>query len=346
VTQNFEMKQLDPADERWLAFAASIPRTNIFHHPVWVNLLAKCYGYHAFVIALSDETDRICAGLPFLDVNSFLTGRRWASLPFTDYSSPLAQDQNALAKLTRELVTLSQDKRTPPIEVRWELPALPEISSRSTFVQHTLDLNRSFEKITQSFHRTQRQNIRTAEKNCIRIERGQDLHALNRFYRLHCLTRRRQGVPVQPRRFFDLLQSQVIEKGLGFILLAYAGDQCLAAGLFLHWGETLTYKYAASSESGQELRPNHLLTATAIQWGCENGYKIFDFGRTEVANEGLRTFKNRWGAVESPLAYSMFSVKQPVESSGRLDALMHKIICKSPIWVCRLTGELFYRHFG
>ena len=87
-------------------------------------------------------------------------------------------------------------------------------------------------------------------------------------------------------------------------MLAYQGNQPLAAGLFLHWQQTLTYKYAASSDQVQSLRPNYLLTWTAIRWGCENGFRIFDFGRTDVADIGLRTFKSRWGAVELPLIYS------------------------------------------
>jgi lipid II:glycine glycyltransferase (peptidoglycan interpeptide bridge formation enzyme) len=133
---------------------------------------------------------------------------------------------------------------------------------------------------------------------------------------------------------------------LGFILLAYAGDQCIAAGLFLHWQKILVYKYASSDDTGQGLRPNHLLTWTAIRWGCENGYKIFDFGRTDIENEGLRTFKNRWGADEIPLSYSYFPAKPIHSSKSRISSLMNVILRNSPLWVCRSTGELLYKHFG
>lgn len=175
-------------------------------------------------------------------------------------------------------------------------------------------------------HRTQRQNIKTAEKNGVQIIRGEDLDHLRVFYRLQCLTRHRQGFPVQQWRFFELLINRIISQGLGFILLAYKDDQCLAAGLFLHWNKILCYKYAASSESEQTLRPNHLITWTAVRWGCENGFKIFDFGRSDFKNEGLRTYKNRWGTDETPLTYSLLSDQSPHLSSGRMAPLMHKII--------------------
>jgi hypothetical protein len=344
--QTNQLIRLDPLDDRWIAFIESDPQANIFHHPAWVNLLAECYGYQPFILTLSSDGERISAGLPLLNVTSHLTGRRWVSLPFTDYCNPLYCDDDAFKQLTKEIAHLSQNKNTPQIEVRWALPELVDVQFNPLFVKHSLNLDQDIEAISKSLHRTQRQNIKTAEKNNVQIIRGENLDALRVFYHLHCLTRRRQGVPVQPWKFFELLYNRLITHELGFILLAYAGDQCIAAGFFLHWNKTLVYKYASSGEIGQDLRPNHLLTWTAIRWGCENGYKIFDFGRTDIENEGLRTFKNRWGAEEVPLSYSFFPTKPIQSSKGRISSLMHVIIRNSPLWVCQSAGELLYKHFG
>lgn len=342
--QAYPISKLDPSDERWMVFVRSFPHANIFHHPAWVRLLSECYGYQPFIVACFDENGEICAGLPFLDVNSFLTGRRCVALPFTDYCPPLYRDQKSLERLTEGLVGLSKDDR---YEVRWEMPSNPGIKQFTKYVWHSLNLDSDPEVVLRLLHRTQRQNIKTAEKNGIQIELGRDLEHLKQFYDLHSLTRRRQGTPVQPWRFFELILKRLVEEDLGFILLAYHDDQCLAAGLFLHWQTTLAYKYAASSERGQDLRPNHLINWTAIRWGCENGYKVFDFGRTDAMNEGLRTFKHRWGAEEKPLSYSVFSGKPfRTPDNGKISSLMNNVIRKSPTWVCRLTGELLYRHFG
>lgn len=346
IIQANQMLQVDPSDERWISFVESFPQANIFHHPAWVNLLSECYGYRAFVIPLIDDMGYISAGLPLLEVNSFLTGRRWVSLPFTDFCQPLYRDQKAIECLTLEITGLSQNKHNPHIEVRWELPAHPYIHTYSYYVRHTLNLDQDIDSISKSLHRTQRQNIKTAEKNGVEIKRGENLDYLRTFYKLHSLTRRRQGVPVQPWRFFELLFTRIIKQGNGYILLANKDGQCLAAGLFLHWHQTLCYKYAASGDRDHNLRPNHLLTWEAIRWGYENGYKVFDFGRTDINNEGLRTFKCRWGAKETPLSYSILSEKPQQPSSGRMMSLMNMIIRNSPIWVCRSTGELLYRHFG
>jgi CelD/BcsL family acetyltransferase involved in cellulose biosynthesis len=337
---------LDPSDERWVAFATSKPEASIFHHPAWMNLLHECYGYRPFVIAVCNTDGGVSAGLPMMEVNSWLTGRRWVSLPFSDYCAPLYDDDKALNQLTGALASLYRDGNVPRIEVRWGLPAHPDIHSSSNYVLHTVKLAPDVDLVVKGFKRTHRQNIRTAEKRGVCIEWGNQPEDLRLFYRLHLETRRRHGVPVQPWQFFELLGKKVLEQGLGFLLLAYGNDQCLAAGLFLHWQRTLTYKYAASSDGSQIYRPNNLLTWEAMRWGCENGYTQFDLGRADFGNAGLRRFKRGWGAEESPLTYSTLSAKPPRSTDGRLMNIMQAAILKSPVWVCRAAGELLYGHFG
>jgi lipid II:glycine glycyltransferase (peptidoglycan interpeptide bridge formation enzyme) len=196
------------------------------------------------------------------------------------------------------------------------------------------------------FHGNHRRNIKVAQKRGVRIECGKERKHLELFYRLHLQTRRRQGIPIQPWRFFEILGSRLIEKGLGFVLLAYKDNECLAAAIFLHWQRTLTYKYGASDANGLNLRPNNLLFWTAIRWGCENGYALFDMGKTDLANIGLRAFKNGWGAEETPLIYSYLKAKTLRSKTGKLMPIVQTVIRHSPTWVYRVASELLYKHFA
>jgi hypothetical protein len=85
---------------------------------------------------------------------------------------------------------------------------------------------------------------------------------------------------------------------------------------------------------------------TAIQWACENGFNKLDLGRTDLANNGLRTFKSRWGAREIQLPYTYLAPHKKKTGAGRLRNLLSVVIQKSPPLVCRTLGELLYRHFG
>ena len=75
-------------------------------------------------------------------------------------------------------------------------------------------------------------------------------------------------------------------------------------------------------------------------------YSTFDWGRSDASNEGLRRFKNRWGCCESPLYYCRNHEMQNGGLGEKLAPFVTTVINKSPLWVCRLSGELFYKYFG
>ena len=79
-------------DPDWLCFISNHPDATIFHHPAWADLLSDCYGYTPFAAAMQDESGEIVNGLPLMEVNSWLTGRRIVSMPFSDFCQPLVSD--------------------------------------------------------------------------------------------------------------------------------------------------------------------------------------------------------------------------------------------------------------
>ncbi len=341
-----KMSILYLSDKRWMNFISLMKHANIFHHPAWITLLAQSYGYNPFIVAILDGNETVIAGLPFVEVESLLTGKRWVSLSFTDHCAPLYSDPTLLDRLVEEINHLYVKRKIPKIELRWEFPAKYNNVSRSEYVLHSVALNPNPENVAKQFHKTHKRNINVAKKRGVTIDMGTSQVHLDAFYRLHQETRKRQGIPIQPKKFFDSIKNNILDHNLGFILLAYKDNECLAGAVFLHWQETLIYKYGASRKDTLNARPNNLLFWHAIRWGCENGYKIFDLGKTELSNKGLRNYKSGWGAIESPLIYSTLSNSVSRSGSGKLKSAMEMVIQKSPSWVGRVTGELLYRHFG
>lgn len=337
---------LEHQDNKWMEFIEARPQANIFHHPAWMQLMHECYGYFPSILVVMDTNGNIRAGLPFMKVNSFLTGNRWVSLPFSDYCNPLYQDESAYKELTRQLVSMFRNGSLKKMEIRWGLPEQDDIQQVSQFVLHTIQLQPDPLQVSKHFKRTHLQNIRTAMERGVKVEFGDQLKHFKAFYNLQLGTRKRHGVPAQPWNYFELLWEHIVKAGMGFVLLATYEGKYIAGMVYLGWGKTLIAKYAASHQDYFTLRPNNLLFWEGIRWGCENGFSVFDMGRTEVENTGLRNFKSRWGAMEEPLRYSVLSSKQPRSSSGNLDRLLHYVIKRSPQWVCRLSGELLYRHVG
>jgi lipid II:glycine glycyltransferase (peptidoglycan interpeptide bridge formation enzyme) len=213
-------------------------------------------------------------------------------------------------------------------------------------VRHVLPLSPDPEALLRGISSMHRRNIRRAGERGVEVQRGGP-EQLETFYRLHLLTRRRLGVPVQPSRFFALLGERVLDRGLGFVLTARVDGQPAAAAVFLEWNGTLVYKYGASDPRFWDARANNLLFWTAIRDAALRGCHTLDFGRSDLADDGLRRFKAGWGAREEPLHYTVFGGSNPQQdepAGGRASAMLAQVIRRSPLWVCRMLGETLYRY--
>lgn len=335
-------------DSIWLSYVNNHPDSTIFHHPAWVGLLSACYGYTPHYLTIQNRQGQIIGGLPLLKINSWLTGRRAKSLPFTDFCPPLLNDGDDSRQLLLSLQTWRKENRNLPLEIRWPLPVSDGVFAGSSYASHLTPLDPDPDKVYRKFKKKSvHASIVQASKTGIQVKKENTWDALKIFYELHCQTRQRQGTPVQPFRFFKLLWERLLSQDMGFVLLAYKDDLAIAGGVFIHWNKTLIYKYGASDTVHWNLRPNNILIWHAIKWGCENGCSVFDWGKSELSNEGLMSFKRHWGSEEKILSYTILSETMPDNhTEGRSRRILGQVIQKSPVWVCRTVGELLYGHFG
>jgi CelD/BcsL family acetyltransferase involved in cellulose biosynthesis len=331
-------------DPRWAAFTRESPGATPFHHPAWAQVLSTVYGFPGFVIASTGDGGAVTAGAPFLEPAHPLRPPRWVSLPFTDECPPLAASPDHKRALLSDVERAAEAAGVRRIELR--APAGDERwNGRADAVTHVLELSADADEARRRFSRSQVvRNIRRADREGVEVRAGTSDAHLESFYTLHTRTRRRQGVPVQPRAFFGLLGRRILAAGLGEILLAYVGEVPVAGAVFLSWNGTTVYKYGASDPHAWGRRPNHALFWTAVQRACARGDRRFDFGRTDSANAGLRAFKAGWGAVERPLVYSVMPRARHAERDGFATRALGGAIRRGPIWVCRAAGEALYRY--
>ena len=330
-------------DPRWLDFAGSHGEATVFHHPAWSRVLVDAYGYRPSILFQLDRDGAVAAGMPVLEVQRFSPRRHFTSLPFTDYCPPLATSEDALAELTAALLRWQRGSKVHQFVVHGRLSSIAGIQIVPRAVRHLLPLGCTRQDFLQRIKGTQVDRaIKKAQREGVTARISRSEADTDTFYQLHLQTRRRQGVPVQPKRFLRLLWKHVIDQGLGFVVLAHKDGQPVAGAIYLAWNHHLIYKFGASDARFWELRPNNLVMWTAIDWACEHGYRELDFGRSDIDNHGLREFKRRWGALEVPLDYSYLTSApvRPLPGLGR--QVLARIIQSSPPVVCRLTGELLY----
>jgi CelD/BcsL family acetyltransferase involved in cellulose biosynthesis len=327
---------------RWADFVASHPASGPFHLPAWAAMIAECYRFRAFALLVEDRDGEVLAGLPAIAVRSPLRGRRWVSLPFTDACAPLVR-----ADVPRDEVFAALDAFVLPgpaggLEIRAALPPAPDRHPAPAGYLHTLSLPRDPADLhPNKGHRNYRNQAR---RKGVQVSQGRTAEDMATFYRLHALTRRRHGVPVQPRRFFDLMLKRLIVPGHGFIATAVADGEVLTAGVYLESNGVLVAKYQGSDPGLPDKRAGYLIDWEMMVYGVANGCHTLDLGRSEADHEGLRLYKSSWGAAEAPLVYTQLGGRAPsADGGGGVGGATSALIRRSPVWVCRTLGELFYR---
>jgi len=331
-------------DPRCLAFLSEVPGATPFHHPSWARTISATYGLRPFAVVLT-AGDEVLAALPVIESRSLHRTRRWVSLPFTDACGPLASTPAASDALLAGLDRLAGDSGRE-LEVRERIDAVGW-QSAARFVVHRLELDPDPDALRSRLRKTQAgRNIARAEREGVLVRPADRDADIQTFYDLHLATRRRQGVPVQPRTFFTQIRNWLIDQGLASILLAEVEGRAVAAALFLTWNGVTVYKFGASDPAAWPRRPNHALFWTAIRESCLRGDRCFDLGRTALDNQGLRAFKASWLATEQPLSYSTLEPGASSGGEGLPRRTLGFVIRNTPALVCRRIGESLYRYVG
>ena len=191
-------------------------------------------------------------------------------------------------------------------------------------------------------------NIKKAESAGVEVDILYSLEGIRDFYRLNSLTRRDHGLPPQPWKFFENIQKRVLGQGKGFLSLGRLRGQAIAGAIFFCFGETAVFKYGASDKNYQHVRPNNLVMWEAIRRCQEEGFQRLCLGRTDLDHQGLKQFKDGWGAEQTQIYYLRYhftsrAFQGPVQ---KISKQSEKLLRRLPLPVLETLGKLLYRHAG
>ena len=340
-------------DPRWPEFVDRHPRSSVFHTVAWLEALRRTYGFQPVAYTASPPESRLEDGLVFCRVESWITGRRLVSLPFSDHCDPLLNQASEVDGFLSALEAVLHRERLRYVEIRPMRPlggATGFCHASQVFCFHQLDLRPDLAELLAHCHKSSTQRkIQRAEREGLIYETGRSGALLDAFWTLFLITRRRHGVPPQPKAWFrnligclgDALQIRV----------AYKDKQPVAAILTLRHKDTLVYKYGCSDTRCNNLGGTQLLFWRSIEEAKRDGLRVFDLGRSDCGNTGLIEFKDRWGAARSTLTYVRLSPSPPSAKSETRAAEWAKRIAKDvthrlPDRLLIAAGSVLYRHFA
>lgn len=343
-----ELEIVDPLrNPQWDDLVRGTAGSSVFHTSAWARVLHDSYGYRPrYVVSVSH--DRLDVLVPFMEIDSIVTGRRGVSLPFTDYCEPVVAQPGRWESIQARIREQARTASWKYIELRGGEGYLGGEASSSSFYHHVLPLLPDPDRVYERVKSSTKRNIQKAQREGVVVTERSDEDAVRIFYRLHCLTRKRHGVPPQPFRFFEMIHRHVIRQGLGAVYLAEYRGAVVGGAVYFHFGTEALYKFGASDSAYQQARPNDALMWEAIKRYCRNGYRTFSFGRTDTDNEGLRKFKLGWGAEEQTIRYYQFDLGTNRYRPGQAGRprLATMLFQRMPIFLLKFLGKALYRHIG
>ncbi|HJS66417.1 MAG TPA: GNAT family N-acetyltransferase [Nitrospiraceae bacterium] len=341
---------IDPLlDSRWAELIARHPNVSVFHTRGWLEALRATYGYVPVAFTTSAPNECLTNAVLFCAVRSWLTGSRLVSLPFSDHCEPLVECAEQFGALRAHIEVLRVREGRKYVEMRSANPCLEfskEFGRARTYAFHRLDLHPSLDALHKGFHKDCIQRkIRRAERESLTYEAGRSLLLLKQLYELLQLARLRRHLPPQPFSWFENIMT-CLGKDV-CIRIAFKGSRPIAGIMTLDHGKKMVYKYGGSDAKFNNLGAMPMLLWWAIKDAKDAGMEELDLGRSDLDNQGLVTFKNRWSAARTTLTIWRTPTAIASPSFEYLKVRLAKAVCaRLPDSALTLAGRLLYPHIG
>lgn len=332
----------------WDDMVMALPGSTVFHRSGWARVLHETYGHRPCYFCRF-EGGRLSSVLAVMEVSSRLTGRRGVGLPFTDICTALRDQRDAaggsdVSTLYQHAMEHGHLRGWRYLECRgtqgWS-GATPSIE----FWGHVVELSTENEAMFQKLGSSVRRGVRKAEGSGVRVDFSRSARAMEVYYGLHCRTRKRHGVPPQPKKFFENIARYIFSREQGFVAIARSsGGRPVAGAICLYSGREAIYKFGASDDRFQHLRPNNLVVWEAMEELAALGCSNLHLGRTSLGNPGLRRFKLGFGAREGALRYGRYDVglSRFVRSADHSENWFNRILRLLPSSLLQIAGQVVY----
>ena len=339
VTHEFE-------PETWDAFVRTHPNGSPFHLMSWQRMIREAFGHQPLHLAAKTSAGSLTGVLPLFLVRSRIFGRLLISTPQAAYGGILADSEPAWQALFNHAAEIAKELNVQFLELRNfrnVSAADTKLLRKDIYVTFRMPLKEDVEANMLTIPRKTRAEIREGIRNGLEFRINEI--GPSEFFDVYSQSVRQLGTPVFPKHLF-------------VTGLEHFGSDCKIFSV--HWGGklvsavwTLFYKdevvpyFGGSIREYNRLAVNNFMYWMLIKYGCEHGYKIFDFGRSKKGT-GSFDFKKRWGMTMSELAYEYMLVRQrTMPDTSPLNPKFSKAIelwRRLPLPVTQWIGPVVSKH--
>lgn len=329
----------------WNNFVMTSQHSTCYHQIAWKKVIEKSFGHKTFYLMSEDGIGGIDGILPLALLKSRLFGSFLVSLPYFNYGGACASNQESLNKLLSAAKLLATETNAEHIELRHTALLYCDLPVKTSKVAMRLTLPSDVELLFKSFSAKLRSQIRRPQKERMVPKIG-TADQLDNFYAVFSENMRNLGTPVYSKSFFRNILGAFPQTTWICTIITKDGLP-VASGFLVGFKDRLEIPWASSLRKYNSLSPNMLLYWSALEFACEKGYRIFDFGRS-TPGEGTYRFKEQWGAKPVQL-YWHYWLKEgrslpelnPHNPKYQLAIRLWK---KLPVPVTRILGPMIVRN--
>jgi hypothetical protein len=335
-------------DPRIIPFLLNDDRASIYHHPAWLKAISNSYNYPAYYLILENPPDKEILGLfPFVVKNNFRKSKRTICLPSTTYYDPLFPDGFDMDPAITELVKFFGDRLHFDFKFRSN-PIIKDLNVSSNYYNHIIKLGTTIDQTYNALgRRSIKRFIKKSNEHELKLRFGVSEADLKIFYELEVKLRKSIGLPPAPYKFFYSIWNSLKQQDMIMLPIIEYNSLPIAASLVLKFKDTFHFEYTAIDKKYLDLYPNHKLHWDIIKIAqTEYNVKYIDMGRTDINQESLIYFKEKWNAKSFPLYhFNISSQKRKNKKRGSLYKLIRGINKILPANILELEGKILFPYF-
>ena len=287
----------DQGSDKWNQFIESHSRASLYHRTVWRDIIHQLFGHETHYLYVKSPTGQLVGILPLVRLRSRLFGDYLVSMPYFNYGGAVAETAAIEEVLMRRACALAEGLGSAHIEFRDTCQRDGHWPVRTDKVIMELKLPTSVEALWSSLGSKCRAQIKRPQKEGVEVIHG-GLALLSEFYQVFSRNMRDLGTPVYPEKFFAAIL-EAFPQSASLVVVRH-GSQPVAAGFLLGDKDRLEIPWASSVRKFNRIGVNMFLYWEALKIAIQDGYEIFDFGRSSIGS-GTYRFKKQWGGQERQL---------------------------------------------
>lgn len=321
----------------WDGYVRNHESASVYHLAGWRDLAESIFGRETHYL-LAERGGRICGLLPLVRLKSFFFGDFLVSMPYVNYGGILADDSEACTELAEAAGRLADELGVDHVELRHLADCAP-LPARRDKVSMYLRLGGDADLLWKKLGSKLRAQIKRSQKEGAECEIG-GIDLVEDFYSVFAVKYRDLGIPVYSVAWFRGILRKFPE--LVRVFVVRVGGKPVAASIVIGFNGILEVPWASTLRAADRYAVNMYLYWSMLKFAEDEGYPIFDFGRS-TEGSGTWRFKKQWGA-EPVQHYWHYWLKDSEKGIPRINASNPKsqaavaVWKKLPLWVANRIG--------